>query len=274
MKKRLFSILLSVMLISVCIGCGGESTATEQTEAVETPATEESTPAQTVEEATVPEEAEVPTPEATAEQIEELERETETTLMSETEITSTEEPIPEPQVVYTYTDMTATMYATQTVNVRSLPSTDGEKVGSLSTNQEVLVIGQCNETSWYMFDYNGQTAFVSNKYLTTEKVEVAPPANSDDGENSGASGYPNPYDYPEGVWIDMGDWFLNVNSYEWGMNWGNFADIETTLQTRFPGEAISSGGGFPLNDGSGRYCWFSFRQGTYLVPFTNAYMAK
>lgn len=47
---------------------------------------------------------------------------------------------------YTYTEMNATMYATQTVNVRNLPSTDGEKIGSLSTNQEITVIGQCNET--------------------------------------------------------------------------------------------------------------------------------
>lgn len=77
---------------------------------------------------------------------------------------------------YTYTDMTATMYATQTVNIRNLPSTDGEKIGSLSTNQEIVIKAQCNETSWYMFDYNGQTAFVSNNYVSTEKVEVAPPA--------------------------------------------------------------------------------------------------
>ncbi|MBQ8230795.1 MAG: hypothetical protein IJZ34_02525, partial [Lachnospiraceae bacterium] len=38
---------------------------------------------------------------------------------------------------YTYNDMDATMYAQKTVNVRSLPNTDGEKLGSLSTNDEV-----------------------------------------------------------------------------------------------------------------------------------------
>jgi len=73
---------------------------------------------------------------------------------------------------YTYTDMNATMYATQTVNVRNLPCTDGEKIGSLSTNQEITVLGQCNETSWYKFELDGQTAFVSNSYLSNEKVEV------------------------------------------------------------------------------------------------------
>ena len=64
------------------------------------------------------------------------------------------------------------MYAIQTVNVRNLPSTDGEKVGNLSTNQEVTVIGQCNETGWYRIEYNGETAYVSNNYLSAEMVSV------------------------------------------------------------------------------------------------------
>ena len=84
----------------------------------------------------------------------------------------------------TYTEMNATMYATQTVNVRNLPNTDGEKVGSLSTNQEITVLGQCNETSWYKFELDGQTAFVSNSYLSTEKVEVQ----QSTGGNSGGGG--------------------------------------------------------------------------------------
>ncbi|MBP3603060.1 MAG: hypothetical protein J6J79_02785 [Lachnospiraceae bacterium] len=52
MKKRLFGVYLSVMLISVCVGCGGESTSTEQTEAAQTTATEESTPVHTTEQTT------------------------------------------------------------------------------------------------------------------------------------------------------------------------------------------------------------------------------
>jgi len=121
---------------------------------------------------------EIPTNEYTEENIEETEETAVETSETETEPETTEEPIPEPQAEYTYTDMNATMYATQTVNVRNLPSTDGEKVGSLSTNQEVAVTGQCNETSWYMFEYEGQMAFVSNSYLSTEKVETAPPADT------------------------------------------------------------------------------------------------
>ena len=75
-------------------------------------------------------------------------------------------------LTYTYTDMDATMYAQKTVNVRSLPNTDGEKLGSLSTNDEVKVTGQCAETSWYRIEYSGGVAYVSNSYLGNDKVVV------------------------------------------------------------------------------------------------------
>ena len=78
-------------------------------------------------------------------------------------------------LTYTYTDMDATMYAQKTVNVRSLPNTDGEKLGSLSTNDEVKVTGQCTETSWYRIEYSGGVAYVSNNYLGADKVAVEQP---------------------------------------------------------------------------------------------------
>lgn len=86
---------------------------------------------------------------------------------------------PEAEVAYTYKDMANIMYAKQAVNVRSLPSTDGERIGSLSADQEVKVIGQCIETGWYRILYNGVVAYVSNNYLIddipvveTEETEV------------------------------------------------------------------------------------------------------
>lgn len=82
----------------------------------------------------------------------------------------------QPDTAYTYTDMTATMYAKQSVNVRDLPSTDGDRVGGLSTNQEVKVTGRCNETGWYRIEYNGSTAYVSNSYLSDSQVEIPTPA--------------------------------------------------------------------------------------------------
>lgn len=70
---------------------------------------------------------------------------------------------------YTYTDLDKTLYASGTVNVRNLPSTDGEKVGSLKTSQEVKVTGQCVETKWYRIEFDGATGYVSSSYLTADK---------------------------------------------------------------------------------------------------------
>ena len=63
---------------------------------------------------------------------------------------------------YTFTELNKTMYAKSTGNVRSLPSTDGDKLGELSKAQEVTVTGQCNETGWYRINYNGGTGYVSS----------------------------------------------------------------------------------------------------------------
>ena len=76
-------------------------------------------------------------------------------------------------IAYSYTDMSKTMYAKSAVNVRSLPSTGGTRLGSLSKNQEVAITGQCNETGWYRISYNGGEGFVSNKYLVDEPVAAA-----------------------------------------------------------------------------------------------------
>lgn len=75
-------------------------------------------------------------------------------------------------LTYTFNDMSATKYAKSTVNVRNLPNTDGEKVGSLSMNQEVSVTGQCNETGWYRIEFDGNTAYVSDSYLVDNKIET------------------------------------------------------------------------------------------------------
>ena len=216
MKKRLIGLLLSVMLVFVCVGCGAEKTTTEPTETATTTSMEESTTKQTEEATATPEETAEPTPETKEETSEETTAETEpeTTETTETaEPEPTEEPTPEPQVTYTYTDMSATMYAQQTVNVRDLPDTSGNKVGSLSANDEIAITGKCNETGWYRFDYNGNVAYVSNKYVGDEKVEVAPPASNNSGSGSANSGSvaSNWADsYPKNQWIDMGEYFFYI----------------------------------------------------------------
>ena len=178
MKKRITILMITLLLtIPVCVGCGAESTTTEPTETATATTTEESTTEQAEEATATSERTAEPTPEVKEEPSEEATAETEP---ETTEPTETVEQEPkeeatlesEQQATYTYTDMSAIMYAQQTVNVRDLPDTNGNKVGSLSTNDEIAISGQCNETGWYRFEYNGNVAYVSNKYVGENKVEV------------------------------------------------------------------------------------------------------
>ena len=151
MKRKTVSILLVATLISsLTVGCGkkeADTTATEKVEATEVIETESTETTEAVET-----------------------ENTETTEVAETE---TQEPTETAeQSPYSYTDMSATMYAQRAVNVRDLPDTSGNKVGGLSTNDEVAVTGKCNETGWYRISYNGSEAFVSNNNLGENKVEV------------------------------------------------------------------------------------------------------
>lgn len=79
----------------------------------------------------------------------------------------------EPTVVeYTYTELNKTMYAKSSVNVRDLPTSDGNKRGKLTEGQEVEVTGRCNETGWYRIKFGSFDCYVSDKYLTDEKPET------------------------------------------------------------------------------------------------------
>lgn len=131
MKKRLVAAMFAVMMISL-VGCGkaSEPMPIEATEVVE----EEVTETETVEEETT---------------------ETEVAETTETEAPAEEPATEEPASPYSYTELSQTMYAQSTVNVRDLPEQTGAKLGSLTTNQEVTVTGQCNETGWYKISYNG-----------------------------------------------------------------------------------------------------------------------
>ena len=97
---------------------------------------------------------------------------------------------------YTYTEMNETMYAKNSVNVRSLPSTSGTKLGNLKKNNEVAVTGQCNETGWYRIVYGDGEAFVSDKYLSNKKsaetTSVVQNANSVSTDFLTPEGYLNP----------------------------------------------------------------------------------
>ncbi len=79
------------------------------------------------------------------------------------------------EIAYTYTDIAKTMYATAKVNVRTGPSTDYEKLGSLAVAQEIAVTGQCVETGWYRFAYEGGTGYVSDAYVSETQPKLPQP---------------------------------------------------------------------------------------------------
>ena len=133
---------------------------------------------------------------------------------------------------YTFTEMDATKYAKSKMNVRDTPSIDGEAIGSLALNDEVHVTGQCNETGWYRFEYNGGVGYGNNDYLVDEKVDPATvtasgkPAKAPNGNalvwEGGVHGLPYSED---GIRVrqvvDEGDTVcIYGNSYK---EWGDFA---------------------------------------------------
>ena len=209
--KILTMILLASLTVSILTGCGQPETAsTADTQTTETTAQPEE-----------PEQAEEVVTETAETEVASAEETEATTEPSIEEVTPEPQPTEEPEPTeetapeYTYTDMSATMYATQTVNVRNLPSTDGEKVGSLSANQEVTITGQAS-TGWYRFTWtDGSEAYVSDKYLSDSKVEK--PAASETPSNGGnstagtGSTVSNWADgYPRNQWIDMGEYFFYI----------------------------------------------------------------
>ena len=66
---------------------------------------------------------------------------------------------------YTFTDIGYNMTATGNVNVRSIPSIEGEIIGTLTKGSLVFVKRKCNETNWYEVEINGQRGYSSYKYF-------------------------------------------------------------------------------------------------------------
>lgn len=71
---------------------------------------------------------------------------------------------------FTVEAMTATMYTTMSLNVRVGPSTEYDKIGSLSEGKEVAVTGKAS-TGWYRISFKGGDGYVSGKYLTENRPE-------------------------------------------------------------------------------------------------------
>lgn len=99
---------------------------------------------------------------------------------SETPVTTTED-----DGSFTVEDMSATMYATDSVNVRKGPGADYDKIGRFDKNEAVTVTGRAS-TGWFRVIIDGETGYVSNAYLTDTKPSAAtttqktPSSNDDD----------------------------------------------------------------------------------------------
>lgn len=169
MKRTGVIVLLSVICLTLQTGCGAEeavSSATSTEAVVDT--------TEVIELAEETEELE------STETVESVASE-ETEVMEVVETTETTE-----ELEFAIAALDKTMYATKNVNLRQGPSTDYEKVGSLKTNDAVHVIGQA-DTGWYQIEYNGQSAYVADSFLSDTKVEVQTNASSNTASSNSTS---------------------------------------------------------------------------------------
>lgn len=175
--KKLVLAVITILIMTLSTGCGSSEHSPEET--IELPDIWQPTVEATLPSSNLPEI--VPTIEEST-QIEITETEIETTTEEETTVeeTTTVEPattieettVPETTAApqFTFTDIEPhTMYVMGSVNVRSLPSTEGEICFVYHLNDEVWVTGKCNETGWYRIDIEGHDCYMTYLYLSEEK---------------------------------------------------------------------------------------------------------
>lgn len=75
-----------------------------------------------------------------------------------------------------------TLATTDRVNVRSAASTDADKLGTVEEGTLVTRTGV--EGEWSIIDYNGQTGYIKNEYLTYDTSSAQEADNADEGENT------------------------------------------------------------------------------------------
>lgn len=61
----------------------------------------------------------------------------------------------------------------QSLNLRSEPSTSAEKIDKLKKYDNVLILNDSISTGWYEVQFNGADGYVSNKYLKKGKCVVS-----------------------------------------------------------------------------------------------------
>lgn len=184
MKKMV--ILLCCVAIFTMVACADGAVVDEITGS-ETNITSEKTESAGEATGIIEEVASVDTEPVTEEVSESIVDNTDNTLEITGEVVSESEVLEDSPI----TLMDTILFAQRSVNVRSGPGTDYEKLGTLSTNQEVTVTGRDNESGWYQIEYNGSTAFVSDSYLGEGKVVVSAPVSNTGNTGNNSAGTSN-----------------------------------------------------------------------------------
>ena len=99
------------------------------------------------------------------------------------------EPEPAPENILIFTDCNETVYATDTVNLRSGPSTDYEKVGSLKSGDSVVRTGTGIDQfeNWSRIQLgDGSEVYVNNNYISTTKPVIQQSTKASGGSSTAA----------------------------------------------------------------------------------------
>ena len=167
-RNKLAMVLVALLGLLMINACGKKDNINKSTVGT-TVAIEESTITESVDDEANTDDTTL----ATEEKLEEIVTSSDaTTEQDETTASKVEETT---KAKYTVTKLDKTMYAKSTVNVRKGPSTDFEKVGSLSAGKQVKVVGQSDQTGWYLIQFDGKEGYVSNSYLQDKPVETTTP---------------------------------------------------------------------------------------------------
>ena len=67
-------------------------------------------------------------------------------------------------------DASGTLYASNSVKVRCMPTTDDESLGTLNIADEVTVTGKCGD--WVRIAYKGTDGFILSEYLSETKASI------------------------------------------------------------------------------------------------------
>jgi L,D-peptidoglycan transpeptidase YkuD (ErfK/YbiS/YcfS/YnhG family) len=70
--------------------------------------------------------------------------------------------------VYSITEINDVLITTVKLNVRDLPSQEGEVINSIPKHTKVEITGKCVETGWYRVMYQGVEGYASNEYFVSE----------------------------------------------------------------------------------------------------------